>query len=60
MLNDFRKTTMKDYIIEGKKKGEYKQKNGLYLCYYPRKGRNSRHETCENVSIMKQFFERQR
>lgn len=60
MFHDARKTQMKDYVVDGKKIGEYKQKNGLYLCYSPRKGINSRHETCENVFIMQQFFQRQR
>ena len=51
---------MRDYYQDGKKVGEFKIKHRLYLCYKPKKGENSRHETCENIQQMKAFFQRQR
>lgn len=58
VFNDVRKAEMKEYVIDGKKVGEYKIKHNLFLCYKPKKGKDSEHQTLETTKQMKAFFER--
>ena len=52
--------SLKGYYKNGEKIGEFKWHEKHILCYKPNKKISARHETVENIKMMKEFFERKR